>query len=103
MTFCTDPDSDQQPKEIVGYRAAKRLGIPIRPALELRELKQALREKTVIVLFNARTGDGHFSPVISIDNATISFAYGNEPTLSLPVFRSRWRAPRVYRQAIIAG
>jgi len=103
VVFCTDPDPDQQRKEIVDYRAAKRLGIPIRPAMELRDLKQSLREKTVIVLFNAQNGDGHFSPVLSIENATISFAYSNEPFLSLRVFRSRWRAPGVCRQAIIAG
>lgn len=103
VTFCTDPDSDKQPKEIVGYRAAKKLGIPIRRALELPELREALQEKTVIVLFNARNGDGHFSPVLSIDNAAISFAYSDEPVLSLRVFRSRWTAPHVCRQAIIAG
>jgi len=104
VTFCTDPDPDQQPKEMVGYRAAKKLGIPIRPSLELRELREALREKkTVIVLFNARNGDGHFSPVLSIGSATISFSHGNEPILSLRVFRSRRRAPGVCRQAIIAG
>lgn len=103
VTFCTDPDPDKQPKEIVGYRIAKKLGIPIRRALEIRELKEALREKTVIVLFNARNGDGHFSPVLSIDNAAISFAYNDEPVLSLRVFRSRWTAPQVCRQAIIAG
>jgi hypothetical protein len=103
VSFCTDTDSDQQPKEIVGYRAAKRLGISIHPALELRELKRMCREKTVIVLFNARNGEGHFSPVLSIDSATISFAYADEPILSLRVFRSRWRAPGVCRQAIIVG
>lgn len=103
VTFCTDPDPHKQPKEIVGYRAARKLGIPIRAALELRELKEALRTKTVIVLFNARNGDGHFSSVLSMNKATISFAHANEPTLSLRVFRSRWSAPRVCRQAIIAG
>lgn len=103
VTFCTDPDPDKQPKEIVGYRTAKKLGIPIRRALELRELREALRAKTVIVLFNTRNGDGHFSPVLSIDNAAIWFTYSDEPVLSLRVFRSRWTAPRVCRQAIIAG
>jgi hypothetical protein len=103
VTFCTDEDPDKKPREVAGYREAKKLGIEVRPALSIRALRTLAKNRLVIVLFDAENGDGHFSPVASVSKSSISFTYGTEPTLSLGVFRARWRGPGVCRQAIVVG
>jgi hypothetical protein len=100
--FHTEEDSEKKRIEISSYKAASQLGIPIRPALSLEELRElVLSGAFVIVFFDTIGGNGHLSPVASIGEQKISFHYSNEASLLLETFQARWSAPEICRQAIV--
>src|SRR5690349_3019863 len=64
VAFHTDPDPDIEPREALCYATARRLGIPIGPALELAELRRLVRRRPAIVYLAGTNGGGHFSPLV---------------------------------------
>jgi hypothetical protein len=104
VSFHSDVDPAIQEAEISYYERAKQNGIPLNPAQSISEISEAIAAgKRVVAFFDAIDGDGHFSPIHSVDPHVVLFEYSNEPTLSLSEFEARRRANGICRQTIVVG
>lgn len=103
VEFCSDPDPDIQPLERRLYARARRLGIAVRPALDVRELGAAIREGGLAVVFyRSVEGGGHLSPVAGFAGGRIELPHDSEGGLSIGRFRRAWSGPDYPRQVVIA-
>lgn len=104
VSFHSDADPCIQDVEHLYYKRAKINGIPLKPAQSISDIKVALAEgKKVIALFDTAEGEGHFSPIQSVNPHEILFEYSNEPTLSHDEFEARRRVNGICRQTIVVG
>jgi hypothetical protein len=104
VSFHSEVDPDIQAVELDAYKEAKMLGIPLCPPQNIHEISEAIASgKKVIVFFDEANGEGHFSPVQSIDEQEILFEYSNEPSLSLTSFEVRRNTNGICRQSIVIG
>ena len=103
VVFHSDPDPDMAPPERALYARARRLRIPIEPAIDISRLRHAMTQARVpVVFYRTATGEGHFSPVAGIDSGRIVLPNDVEGRLSIPRFRRAWRQPGFPRQVVIA-
>jgi hypothetical protein len=103
VVFHTDVDDDIQPLELMLYKRARRLGVPIRPAISLSRLKETIADGAVpIVFYSAGDGEGHFSPVVEVTSGRIVLPNDRSGGMSVNQFRRAWRAPGFPRQVVIA-
>lgn len=104
VSFHSDVDPAIQVAEISYYERAKLKGIPLKPAQSISEIAEAIAVgKRVVAFFDTIDGDGHFSPIHSVDPHVVLFEYSNEPTLSLNEFEARRQANGICRQTIVVG
>lgn len=102
VAFHTDPDPAIEPREAECYDEARRLGIPISPALELAELRRLVRRRPAIV-FLAGTDGGHFSPLVGFRRGRAVLPYTEDMGLPVAEFEARWSGPGYPRQCMLVG
>ena len=103
VSFHTDPDPKIGSFEKGCYLRAAKLGILPRPALELSAVSTALRRGCIpIVLFNAESGNGHFSPLLAIRKGSVILPLADEEEMPKDRFLARWSEPGIHRQCVIA-
>jgi hypothetical protein len=99
----TDPDPAPNATERKLYATARRLGIPIRPAVPLAFLLDHLSPQCIPLVFYDETGgDGHFSPLFGVRRGSVDLPYANSQ-VSPRTFARRWRAAGVYRQSLLTS
>lgn len=103
VAFHTDPDPAIEPREAECYATARRLGIPISPALELTELRRLVRRRPVIVYLAGTDGSGHFSPLIGFRRGRAILPYTENTELPVDEFASRWSGPGYPRQCMLVS
>jgi hypothetical protein len=104
VVFHSDPDPEIPPPERAMYARARRLGIPIEPAIDLSRLRHAIAHGSVPVIFyRTAAGEGHFSPVADIGSRRIVLPNDVEGRLSISRFHRAWRQPGFPRQVVIAS
>ena len=104
VSFHSDPDNDIGGWERRGYAHARRLGLQMGPALDLPTLLlERKRGRLPIVLYNTPSGNGHFSPVLSIRRGVLCLPLADGGKMPSDEFLARWSAPRILRQSVIVG
>jgi len=99
--FCTDHDPSPARREEDLYKRAHRLGIPIRPAIDLRDVRQLLKENAIIAAFAETGGVGHLSPLTGVNWGRVILPYSERGYLSLEEFEKSWSAPDHARQCVL--
>ena len=56
-----------------------------------------------VVFYKRRDGEGHFSPMLGIDDGRVMLPYHNAGELTVDNFRRAWRRPGFPGQAVIAS
>jgi hypothetical protein len=103
VTMHTDPDPAPNALERKLYAAARRLGIPIRPAVPLASLLGQLSPRCIpIVFYDEAGGDGHFSPLFGVRQGALDLPYANS-RLAPRDFARRWRVAGVFRQSLLVS
>ena len=101
VSFYTDQDPNIEKKERSMYGEAKKLNIPILPALSYAEIQQATEQgKFVIVYYDTLDEVGNQSLVYSMDDNEICFFDSFDPMPAL-LFENQRKAEGICRQAII--
>jgi hypothetical protein len=103
VTFYTDPDASIEPREAEYYGSARRLGIPVGPALGLPELRRLVRRRPAIVYLAGTDGTGHFSPLIGFRRRRVLLTYTEDTSLTVGLFEARWSGPGYPRQCMIVS
>lgn len=104
VVFHTEPDPEPRPLEVDCYRMAEKIGVVLRPALEVDELLALVSDDRIpIVLYDTDDEVAHFSPVLGAEGEAILLPYGPREGLSRDEFALRWNAPEIYRQCIVAS
>ena len=101
VEFHTDPDQDIQPLEDRCYEWAKKRGVVIEPALDLNELRLAVKHSPAIVYLAGSNGEGHCSPLIGFYRGNALLPYVEDGKLPLDIFEQRWSGPGYPRQTIL--
>ena len=100
VSFHSDPDEDIGGFEMRGYQRLKRLGVPVRCAIDLSELlAQRRRGRIPIVLYNTSSDSGHFSIILGTSGGTLRLAEGQ--SIPREEFLAAWTAPRILKQCVI--
>lgn len=95
-----DPNPTSAEKEFV--IKARNLGIPMRDAVSLRVLlRHASCGNVPIVLYDTPNGEGHFSPLVGVQDETLILPHERGGSMSRHEFLKRWRSPGILRQSII--
>lgn len=100
VSFHSDPDEDIGGFEMRGYQRLKRLGVPVRCAIDLSELlAQRRRGRIPIVFYNTPSDSGHFSIILGTSGGTLRLAEGQ--SIPREEFLAAWTAPRILKQCVI--
>src|SRR6266508_3291500 len=103
VTFYSQRDRRRQTLERRLYNRARRLGVVIRRATNLRRLLAAIDAHHVpIVFYNTDENVGHFSPLLGMRRGRLLLPNTLEGSVAVSEFQRRWRAPGILRQAIMA-
>jgi hypothetical protein len=103
VTFHTDKDPAPMPIERRLYKTASKLGIVVEDALKVSEILDRVRcGEVAIVSFDTDDGDGHFSPLIGAKGRRLVLPYTENGIMDVEEFESRWTAPAICRQCILA-
>jgi hypothetical protein len=104
VSFNSDPDSEIGELERRGYARARRLGVPIGPALDLPILlRERQRGRLPIVFFNSSSDVGHFSPLLGLRRGVLRLPLADDGTVPVSEFLARWSDPGILRQSIVVG
>jgi hypothetical protein len=103
VTFHTDPDPAIEPREAQCYTRARRVGIPIEPAVGLDELRRLVRRRPAIVYLTGSGGFGHFSPLVGFLRGRVVLQYTDDAILPIEEFEQRWSGPGYPRQCILVS
>lgn len=104
VSFHSEPDSEIGEFERRGYARAYRIGLQVRPALGLPGLlRERRRGRVPIVIYSTPLNAGHFSPLLSLRHGVLRLPLAEGGTMPENEFLTRWTAPGILRQAVIAG
>jgi hypothetical protein len=103
VAFHTDPDPTIEPREARCYERARRLGIPIEPAVGLTDLRRLIRWRPAIVYFAGTDGGAHFSPLVGFRRRRAVLPYTEDAELPVGVFESRWSGPSYPRLCMLVS
>jgi hypothetical protein len=102
VEFFSDPDLEIGFTERRCYSRALRAGVCFSGPPDLTALLRASRGGAVLVVFfDTPSGKGTFSPVTGLRKGRLLLPLADEGDLPLSVFKRRWAAPRVLRQAVL--
>ena len=104
VSFHSEKDDHVGGFEKRGYARARRLEIPVRPAVELSVLLRERRKGRVpIVLYDTASESGHFSPLLGRRGSLLRLTLAPGGTIPTDQFLSAWSAPGILRQCVIVG
>ena len=103
VAFHTGPDPAIEPREAECYEVARRVGLPVGPALELAELRRLVRRRTAIVYLAGTDGGGHFSPLVGFRRGRAMLPYTEDIGLPVAEFEARWSGPGYPRQCMLVS
>jgi hypothetical protein len=102
VSFHSDPDSNIGAFERRCYARARRLGLPLEPALDLTALlKERRRGRIPIVFYNTSSDIGHFSPLLGIRSGLLRLPFAESRTMPISEFLTRWSEPEILRQSVV--
>jgi hypothetical protein len=104
VSFHSEKDDHIGGFEKRGYARARRLGIPVKPAVELSVLLRERRNGRVpIVLYDTASESGHFSPLLGRRGSLLRLPLAPEGTMPTDEFLAAWSAPGILRQCVVVG
>jgi hypothetical protein len=104
VSFHSDPDSNIGAFERRYYARARRVGLPLEPALDLAALlRERRRGRIPIVFFNTPSDVGHFSPLLGIRSGLLRLSLADNGAMLTSDFLTRWSEPEILRQSVIVG
>jgi hypothetical protein len=104
VSFHSDPDRNIGAFEKRYYTRARRVGLPLEPALDLTSLlRERRRGRVPIVFFNTPSDVGHFSPLLGIRSGLLRLPLTDSGAMPTNDFLTRWSEPEILRQSVIVG
>ncbi len=104
VSFHSDHDDHIGGFEKRGYARAHRLGLAVRPALDLPSvLRERKRGRIPIVLFNTPSDSGHFSPLLGHRSGVLRLPLAEGRAMPTEEFLVAWSAPGILRQCVVVG
>lgn len=104
VSFHSEQDHHIGGFEKRGYARAHRLGVPVKPALDLPSvLRERKRRRIPIVLFNTASDSGHFSPLLGHRSGFLRLPLAESGAMPTHEFLVAWSAPGILRQCVVVG
>jgi hypothetical protein len=104
VSFHSEEDPHIGELEKRGYARARRLGIPVEPALELSDLLRSRRQGRIpIVFYDMSTESGHFSTLLGRKGDLLRLPLASGGTMPIDEFLAAWSAPGICRQCVIVS
>lgn len=101
--FHTEVDPAPMPIERRLYKTAEKSGVMMGEALRVDQLLARIRRGEVaIVCCDTDTGDGHFSPLLGVEQDRLILPYTDQGGMDVEEFERRWTAPGICRQCVFA-
>ena len=104
VRYYSDADPNPEPVERILYKELDAIGVATEVPPDLAELLSCLDgDHVAVVLYQSQpeSAFGHFTPVLGVSNSGVIAPNENEQ-LSISHLDELWRAPGLYRQALIA-
>lgn len=102
VEFFTEQDSDQKSLERRLFAKARRLGIAVLPAVDVKTLARASNcNQIVIVFYQTEYGIGHFSPLLGINGRNLILPLSENGIMSVHNFQKAWCMEGIHNQAVL--
>jgi hypothetical protein len=104
VVFHSDPDPHPKPIERICYARARAVGLPLKPAINVRTLvRQTNRRHVSVVFYNTPDDVGHFSPLLGLRSDNLRLPYSRTGSMSVREFSNRWKEAEILRQCIVVA
>ncbi len=101
VDFYSDLDANPKPIELKSYKEAERLGIQVHLSLSIEGLLEEIHNgKKVIVYYNTREDQGHYSPLLGKNGEYLLLPLAEAGRIRESDFIKYRQAPEIYRQSI---
>jgi hypothetical protein len=103
VKYFSKPDPNPNAIEKRCYRNAEKVGVQINAAVSLESLLAQITANCIpIVSYNTAENSGHLTPLLGAENGKVILPYSDEGSMPKREFLSRWSAPEIFRQCIVA-
>ena len=98
----SDRDPNPKPLERRYYRKARRLKIPLLPAIPISSLAAHVRAGRLPILFHdTPSGQGHFSPLTRQHRGILTLPYSEGGRMRSTQLARMWNAEGIFRQCVL--
>jgi hypothetical protein len=102
ISFHSDRDPNPKPLERRFYRKARRMKIPLLPAISISSLAVHVRAGRLPILFHdTPNGQGHFSPLTREHRGILTLPYSEGGRMRTTQLARLWNAAGICRQCVL--